>query len=77
MKINEVQFMYVESCYKISTLKYEKSKINIKISNISHLPFDMFCFSLEKMMTLCQMNQQSIIFLKRIVVKNCENGTII
>ena len=27
-------------------IKIQKSKINIKFSKISHLPFDMFCFSL-------------------------------
>ena len=47
MKINAVEIMYVESCYNISISKYEKSKSNIKFSKISHLPFDMFCFSLK------------------------------
>ena len=35
--------MYVESCYKSSTSKYEKSNSNINISKISHLPFDILC----------------------------------
>ena len=77
MKINAVEFKYVESCYNISTSKYEKSNSNIKISKISHLPFDMLCFSLEKMMTLCQMQQQSTGFLKRLVFLNFADGTTI
>ena len=48
IKINSVEFMYVESCYKSSTSKYEKSNRNINISKIYNLPFDMFSFSLEK-----------------------------
>ena len=47
MKIDTVEFMYEELCYKRSTSKYEKSNSNINISKISHLPFDMLCFSLE------------------------------
>ena len=47
MKINAVENMYVESCHNISISKYEKSKSNIKISRISHLPFDMFFFHLK------------------------------
>ena len=41
---------------------------DINISKISDLPFDAICFPLEKMMTmiLCQMNQQSIGFLKQL-----------
>ena len=30
--MNAVEFMYVESCYKSSTSKYEKSNSNIKIN---------------------------------------------
>ena len=45
MKINAVKFVYVESCYKSSTSKYEKSNSNINITKISHLPFDMLFFS--------------------------------
>ena len=47
MKINTVEFMYEESCYKSSTSKYGKSNSNINISKISHLPFDMLCFHLK------------------------------
>ena len=47
MKINAVEFMYVKSCYKSSTSKYEKSNSNINISKISHLPFDIFVFHLK------------------------------
>ena len=47
MRTNSVEFMYEELCYKSSTSKYEKSNSNINISNISHLTFDMLCFSLE------------------------------
>ena len=60
MKINAVEFMYVESCYKSLTSKYEKSNSNINISKISHLPFDMLSFSLEKWINCakCTENQQ-------------------
>ena len=52
---------------QILTSKYKKSNRDINISNISDLPFDVMCFSLGKMMMviLCQMNQQSIGFLKQ------------
>ena len=48
-------------------IKIQKLNRNINISNISDLPFDVMCFSPGKtmMMTLCQMNQQSIGFLKQ------------
>ena len=36
--------MYAKLSYKSSTSKHEKSNININISKISHLPFDMLCF---------------------------------
>ena len=52
MKINAVEFMYEELCYKILTSKYEKPNSNINNSNISNLPFDMLCSLLEYMMTL-------------------------
>ena len=60
MKINAVEFMYVESCYKSSTSKYEKSNSNIIISKISHLTFDILCVSLEKWQhyAKCTDNQQ-------------------
>ena len=59
--------MYVEFCYKILTSKYKNSNRDINNSNISDLTFDLMLFSLEKtmMMKLCQMNQQSIGFLKQ------------
>ena len=76
MKINSVNFMYVELCYKSSTSKYKKSKSNINIFKISHLPFDMFFFTL-KMTTLCQMQRQSTRNLKRLVVQKCANGLTI
>ena len=44
LKINAVQFVYVELCYKILTSRYKKSNRNINISNISDLPFDVMCF---------------------------------
>ena len=47
MKINAVEFLYVESCYNISISKYEKSKGSIKISKLSHLPFDIFSFLIK------------------------------
>ena len=43
LKINAVQFVYVESCYKLLTSKYKKSSSNINISNISNLPLDVMC----------------------------------
>ena len=63
--------MYVKPCYKILASKYRKSNRNINISNISDLNFDVMCFSLGKtmIMTLCQMNRQSISFLKQVVNK--------
>ena len=66
LEINAVQFVYVESCYKILTSKQNLNR-NIDISNIYNLPFDVMCFSLEKTttMTLFQMNRQSMIFLKQ------------
>ena len=48
MKINAVKIVCVESSYKSSASKYEKSNSNINISKISHLPFDMFCFHLKR-----------------------------
>ena len=48
IEIDAAQFVYVESCYKILTSKYKKSKCNINISNISDLPFDAMCLSIEK-----------------------------
>ena len=77
MKINAVAFMYVESCYKSLTSKYQKSNSDINISKIYRLPFDMLCFSLEKMTTLFQMHRQSKNILKRLVVRNYANGTTI
>ena len=74
MKINAVEFMYEELCYKSSTSKYENSNSNINISNISHLPFDMLCFLLEKMMTQCSMHWQSAGTIKQFMVKNSVNG---
>ena len=46
-KINAVEFVYVELCYKSSTSKYKKPNSNINISKIYHLPFDMLCFKLK------------------------------
>ena len=48
MKINAVEFMYEELCYKSPTSKYKKSNDHIIISKILNLPFDMLCFYLEK-----------------------------
>ena len=45
------------NCVKKSlTSKYEKSNSNINISRILPLPFDMLCYLLEYMMTLCKMH---------------------
>ena len=77
MKINAVNLVYVESCYKSSTSKYDKSKMNINISTISHLPFDVLFFSLGKITTLCQMHQPSTSLLKGMVVQNCVNDMTI
>ena len=75
MKITVVEFVYVEFCYKNPTSKYEKSNSDINISKMLHLPFDMLCYLLEHMMTLCQMHQQSASILKRPVVQNCAKDT--
>ena len=48
LQINAVQCVYVELCYKTFTSKYKKSNYNIYIYNVSDLPFDEICFSLEK-----------------------------
>ena len=37
------KFMYVKSCYKISTLNNDELNSNINIYQISHLTFDMLC----------------------------------
>ena len=47
--------MYEESCYKISTSKYEKSNTNINISKILHLPFDMLC--VINALTICKYHE--------------------
>ena len=57
-KINAVEFMYVELCYKSSTSKYKKSNSNIKISKISQLPFGMLCLSLENITTMGKIHRQ-------------------
>ena len=72
MKINAVEIMYVESCYNISISKYKKSKSNIKISMISNLPFGIFCFSIKKIMTLCQMQRKSTSFLKQLMFRTAQ-----
>ena len=56
-------------------IKIQKSNFNINISNISDLPFDVMCvFTWKKMlMTLCQINQQSIGFSKQPANKNGAN----
>ena len=48
--------MHGKSCYKGSTSEYENSKSNFDIYKISHLPFDMLCYLLEYMMTLCKIH---------------------
>ena len=67
--------MYEESCYKSSTSKYEKSNSNINISKILHLPFDILCVSLGKIMTQCSMHWQSASTMKQPMVQNSANGT--
>ena len=49
----------------------QKWNCDINISNISNSPFDVMCISLENKMTitLCQMNRQSITFLKQLANK--------
>ena len=71
MKINAVQFVYVKQSYKSLASKYEKLNRNINISKKSGLSFDVMSFSLEKnmTMTLCQMKQKSISFLKQLANK--------
>ena len=69
LKINAVQFVYVEFCYKILTSKYKKLNRNINISNISDLPFDVMCFSLGKYVDDTVPNEPKI---NRFLEKTCE-----
>ena len=69
------KFMYEKLCYKISTSKYEILNRNINISKIWHLPFDILCYLLEYMMTLCKLHWQSASTLKLPMVQNCAHGT--
>ena len=48
------KYMDDKLCCKISTSKYEKSNSIINISKISPLTFDMLCYLLEYMMTMCK-----------------------
>ena len=61
--------MYVESCYKIFTSKYKFSNFNINISNISDLPFDVMCFSLENDVDATVPNEPTI---NRFLETNCK-----
>ena len=47
MKINAIEFMYEESCYKISTSKYKKSNSNMNIYKISTYLLIFFVFRLK------------------------------
>ena len=62
--------MYEKSCYKSSTLKDERSELNVNIFKILHLPFDMLCYSLKIMMVRSKMYWQSASRSKRPVVQN-------
>ena len=57
-------------------IKNKKSNCNINIYKILHLPFDMFCYLLEYIITLCTIHWQLASTLKQPVVQNCMNGTI-
>ena len=48
---------------------------NINISNILYLSFDMLCYLIEYMITMCKIYYQSASALKRPVVQNSVNGT--
>ena len=48
--------MYEKLCYKSSTLKNEKSNSNVNISKISHLPFDILCYSIVIMIVRCKIH---------------------
>ena len=50
-------FMYVKSCYKISTFKNDESNSNINICKILHLPFDMLCYFIERIMIPCKIHR--------------------
>ena len=55
-------------------IKIQKSNCNINISNISDLPFDVMCFSLENYVDdTVPMNQRSIGFSKQTANKNGAN----
>ena len=51
-------------------IKNEKSDINVNISSISHLPFDMLWYSLESTMVRCKTHWQAEICYKIAVVQN-------
>ena len=69
------KFMYEKLCYKSSTSKYENTNINFNIDNILHLPFDMLCYLLEYMITLCKMHWKLASTLNWPVVQNCAHST--
>ena len=71
--INE--FMNEKMCYKSSTSKYENTNINFNTSKISHLPFDMLCYLLEYITTLCKIHWQLASNLKLPVVQKFTHGT--
>ena len=48
LQINSVQYVYVESCYKIFTSTYKKSNYNVDISNVFYLPFDEMCLFIDE-----------------------------
>ena len=68
MKINAVELMYEELCYKISTQKYEKPNSNINIYKNLHLTFNMVCNLLEKRITQWSIHLKSAGTMKQPMV---------
>ena len=74
LRINSVQCVYVELCYRNFTSIYKKLNYNIDISNIIDLPFDIMCFSLENDVDDTFSNEPMIdMFLGTICKKNSAN----
>ena len=69
------KFMHGKLCYKNSTLKNERSNSNVDIYNISNLPIDMLCYSIESMMVQCKIHLQPASRSKIPLVQNRATST--
>ena len=59
MQYNQQIYVWKIVLQKFNIKKNDKSNSNVNISKILHLPFDMFCYSLESMMVRCKMHWKS------------------